>query len=92
MYKLHHGFDPEGVLSSLNSIVICLLGVQAGRVLVFFRGRHIGIVVRFIMWGVLLVSTCIYLYPVVKVIAVYKSHTVPSGLYYYYYTVGKGSS
>ncbi len=30
-----------------------------------------------------------YLYPVVKVIA---GHTVPSGLYYYYYTVGKGSS
>ncbi|XP_064387254.1 heparan-alpha-glucosaminide N-acetyltransferase-like isoform X2 [Halichondria panicea] len=54
MYQLHHSFDPEGLLSSLNSIVICLLGVQAGRVLVFFKGRHIGIVIRFIMWGVLL--------------------------------------
>ena len=30
-------YDPEGILGSLNSIVICLLGVQAGRILTFFK-------------------------------------------------------
>ena len=48
--------EPEGVLGSLTSIVLCLLGVQAGRTLTHFRGRHLRIIVRFILWGISLVS------------------------------------
>ena len=46
-------FDPSGALGSLNSIVICFLGVQAGRILVHHQG-HTGILVRLAVWGTVL--------------------------------------
>ena len=46
-------FDPSGALGSLNSIVICFLGVQAGRILVHHQGRT-GILVRLAVWGTIL--------------------------------------
>jgi heparan-alpha-glucosaminide N-acetyltransferase len=45
-------FDPEGILGTLNTIVICFLGVQAGRILVYHQ-RHISRLLRFVMWGVI---------------------------------------
>jgi len=48
-------YDPEGALGTLNSIVICFLGVQAGRILTHYHNHHIGIIVRLSIWGVALV-------------------------------------
>jgi heparan-alpha-glucosaminide N-acetyltransferase len=48
-------FDPEGILGTLNTIVICFLGVQAGRILVYHQ-RHISRLLRFVVWGVIFVS------------------------------------
>ena len=48
-------YDPEGVLGSLNSIVICFLGVQAGRILISYEKSY-NILIRFVIWGVFLVS------------------------------------
>ena len=55
LYQLHIPYDPEGALGSLNSIVICFLGVQAGRILTRYRDRHVGIIARFSIWGTALV-------------------------------------
>ena len=56
LYNTTLPYDPEGVLGSLTSIVLCLLGVQAGRILTHFRGKHLSIVIRFILWSIVLVS------------------------------------
>ena len=56
LYQLKKAYEPEGVLGSLTSIVLCFLGVQAGRILTSYKGRHLGIIVRFILWGLSLVS------------------------------------
>ena len=56
IYLTNKPYDPEGILGSLTSIVLCLLGVQAGRILTHFKGRRLSIIVRFIIWGVVLVS------------------------------------
>ena len=56
MYHTTKPYDPEGILGSLTSIVLCLLGVQAGRILTHFKGRRLSIIVRFIIWGIVLVS------------------------------------
>jgi heparan-alpha-glucosaminide N-acetyltransferase len=52
-YHLRRPYDPEGALGSLNSIVICFLGVQAGRILVSYKS-HYNILVRLLLWGLLL--------------------------------------
>ena len=54
-YHLLRPYDPEGVLGSLNSIVLCFLGVQAGRILVLYK-KDYNILIRFLLWGLLLVG------------------------------------
>ncbi|XP_011410226.1 PREDICTED: heparan-alpha-glucosaminide N-acetyltransferase-like isoform X2 [Amphimedon queenslandica] len=46
-------YDPEGILGSINSIVMCFFGVQAGRILIHHKqfGSRI---VRFVVWGLLM--------------------------------------
>lgn len=51
---LKRPYDPEGALGSINSIVICFLGVQAGRILISYRKSY-NIIIRFLIWGVFLV-------------------------------------
>ena len=53
-YHLLRPYDPEGALGSLNSIVLCFLGVQAGRILVTYKNPY-NIIIRFLLWGLLLV-------------------------------------
>ena len=60
-------------MGTLNSVVICFLGVQAGRTLMQFRGRHAAVLFRFTVWGVLLVREGYILLVVVgKLLAVSK--------------------
>ncbi len=55
LYQLNLNHDPEGILGSLNSIVLCFMGVQAGKTLLHYRGKHLSILVRFTVWGMALV-------------------------------------
>jgi heparan-alpha-glucosaminide N-acetyltransferase len=52
-YHLLRPYDPEGILGSLNSIILCFLGVQAGRILVLYKNDY-NIIIRFLLWGLLL--------------------------------------
>jgi heparan-alpha-glucosaminide N-acetyltransferase len=54
-YHLLRPYDPEGILGSLNSIILCFLGVQAGRILVLYKNDY-NIIIRFLLWGLLLVG------------------------------------
>lgn len=54
LYQLHLNYDPEGILGSLNSVVLCYLGVQAGKTLLHFRGKHLSILGRFLIWSIVL--------------------------------------
>lgn len=46
-------FDPEGVLGSINSCLIVILGLQAGKIFLYFKSPSSRIK-RFIIWGVVL--------------------------------------
>ncbi|RXN18563.1 heparan-alpha-glucosaminide N-acetyltransferase isoform X2 [Labeo rohita] len=47
-------FDPEGVLGSINSILMAFLGLQAGKILLHYRDQHRHIITRFLIWGFIL--------------------------------------
>ncbi|XP_061535015.1 heparan-alpha-glucosaminide N-acetyltransferase isoform X4 [Phycodurus eques] len=56
LYATHMPFDPEGVLGSINSIVMAFLGLQAGKIILHYRDLHSSIISRFLIWGLVLVS------------------------------------
>ncbi|XP_061627325.1 heparan-alpha-glucosaminide N-acetyltransferase isoform X3 [Phyllopteryx taeniolatus] len=56
LYATHMPFDPEGVLGSINSIVMAFLGLQAGKIILHYRDLHSSIISRFLIWGLILVS------------------------------------
>ncbi|XP_058506800.1 heparan-alpha-glucosaminide N-acetyltransferase isoform X2 [Solea solea] len=54
MYQTTQPFDPEGILGTINSIVMGFLGMQAGKIIIFYKGRNVHILCRFLVWAVLL--------------------------------------
>ncbi|KAM9329534.1 heparan-alpha-glucosaminide N-acetyltransferase [Gastrophryne carolinensis] len=54
VYNTTVPYDPEGILGTLNSIVIAFLGLQAGKILVFYRNQHKQILVRFFAWSLVM--------------------------------------
>ncbi|CAJ1066591.1 heparan-alpha-glucosaminide N-acetyltransferase isoform X1 [Xyrichtys novacula] len=54
MYQTTQPFDPEGVLGTINSIVMGFLGMQAGKIIIFYKGRSLHILCRFLVWAVIL--------------------------------------
>ncbi|CAH2292528.1 heparan-alpha-glucosaminide N-acetyltransferase isoform X1 [Pelobates cultripes] len=54
IYKTTMPYDPEGILGTINSVVIAFLGLQAGKILVFYRNQHKQVVGRFFAWSILL--------------------------------------
>lgn len=54
IYATHMAYDPEGVLGSVNSILMAFLGLQAGKIILHYREHHTSIMSRFLMWGLLL--------------------------------------
>ncbi|KAK2919021.1 hypothetical protein Q8A73_003392 [Channa argus] len=54
IYATHMPFDPEGVLGSINSILMAFLGLQAGKIILHYRDRHQSIMSRFLIWGLFL--------------------------------------
>ncbi|XP_034043397.1 heparan-alpha-glucosaminide N-acetyltransferase isoform X2 [Thalassophryne amazonica] len=54
IYATHMPYDPEGVLGSINSILMAFLGLQAGKIILHYRDHHSSIISRFLMWGLML--------------------------------------
>ncbi|XP_056135896.1 heparan-alpha-glucosaminide N-acetyltransferase [Lampris incognitus] len=54
IYVTHTPYDPEGVLGSINSILIAFLGLQAGKILLHYKDLHSKIISRFLVWGLTL--------------------------------------
>ncbi|XP_013875362.1 heparan-alpha-glucosaminide N-acetyltransferase isoform X2 [Austrofundulus limnaeus] len=54
MYKTVQPFDPEGVLGTINSVVMGFLGMQAGKIIVFYKRRNVHILGRYLVWAALL--------------------------------------
>ncbi|KAL7856391.1 hypothetical protein AOLI_G00199950 [Acnodon oligacanthus] len=54
IYQTTVPFDPEGVLGSINSVLMAFLGLQAGKVLLHYREQHRQIITRFLVWSFLL--------------------------------------
>uniref|UniRef100_A0A8D3CPI2 Heparan-alpha-glucosaminide N-acetyltransferase n=1 Tax=Scophthalmus maximus TaxID=52904 RepID=A0A8D3CPI2_SCOMX len=54
IYASHVPFDPEGVLGSINSVLMAFLGLQAGKIILHYRDLHTSIMSRFLIWGLLL--------------------------------------
>ncbi|XP_031434869.1 heparan-alpha-glucosaminide N-acetyltransferase [Clupea harengus] len=57
LYRTTQPFDPEGVLGTINSVVMGFMGMQAGKILLFFRPKTHEVLTRFLVWAVLL-GTC----------------------------------
>ncbi|TKS85293.1 Heparan-alpha-glucosaminide N-acetyltransferase [Collichthys lucidus] len=54
MYHTTQPFDPEGLLGTINSIVMGFLGMQAGRIIIFYKGANLHILCRFLVWAIIL--------------------------------------
>ncbi|MEE6512597.1 hypothetical protein FKM82_019693 [Ascaphus truei] len=54
VYKTTVPYDPEGILGTINSVVMAFLGLQAGKILIFYKNQHKQVIVRFFTWSVLM--------------------------------------
>ncbi|XP_067278614.1 heparan-alpha-glucosaminide N-acetyltransferase isoform X3 [Pseudorasbora parva] len=54
LYQTTEPFDPEGVLGTINSIVMGFFGMQAGKILLFYRKMTKAILTRFLIWALIL--------------------------------------
>nr|XP_014352684.1 PREDICTED: heparan-alpha-glucosaminide N-acetyltransferase-like [Latimeria chalumnae] len=54
LYQTTVPFDPEGVLGTINSIVMASFGLQAGKIVIIFRQKPLDILKRFLIWTVIL--------------------------------------
>ncbi|XP_037668938.1 heparan-alpha-glucosaminide N-acetyltransferase isoform X1 [Choloepus didactylus] len=50
LYHTEVAYDPEGVLGTINSIVMAFLGVQAGKILLYYKDQTKDILIRFTVW------------------------------------------
>ncbi|XP_029962551.1 heparan-alpha-glucosaminide N-acetyltransferase [Salarias fasciatus] len=54
MYQTTQPFDPEGLLGTINSVVMGFLGMQAGKIFICYKGRNLHILGRLLVWAVIL--------------------------------------
>ncbi|XP_017279772.1 heparan-alpha-glucosaminide N-acetyltransferase isoform X2 [Kryptolebias marmoratus] len=54
LYQTVQPFDPEGVLGTINSVVMGFLGMQAGNIMIFYKRRNNHILGRYLVWAVVL--------------------------------------
>ncbi|XP_030740520.1 heparan-alpha-glucosaminide N-acetyltransferase [Echinops telfairi] len=50
LYHSKVAYDPEGILGTINSIVIAFWGVQAGKILLYYKDQTKDILMRFAAW------------------------------------------
>ncbi|KAM9314998.1 heparan-alpha-glucosaminide N-acetyltransferase isoform 1-T1 [Pholidichthys leucotaenia] len=56
IYATHIPYDPEGILGSINSVLMAFLGLQAGKIILHYREHPQSIMSRFLLWGFFLDS------------------------------------
>ncbi|XP_069835379.1 heparan-alpha-glucosaminide N-acetyltransferase-like isoform X2 [Dendropsophus ebraccatus] len=54
LYKTTQPFDPEGILGTINSVVMAFFGLQAGKIILIYRKSPHKILCRFFIWSILL--------------------------------------
>nr|XP_046268728.1 heparan-alpha-glucosaminide N-acetyltransferase isoform X2 [Scatophagus argus] len=54
IYATRMPYDPEGILGSINSILMAFLGLQAGKIILHYRDLPRSIMSRFLIWSLLL--------------------------------------
>ncbi|XP_053548861.1 heparan-alpha-glucosaminide N-acetyltransferase-like [Bombina bombina] len=54
LYKTTQPFDPEGILGTINSVVMAFFGLQAGKIILIYRKTPLSILKRFLVWSVIL--------------------------------------
>ncbi|XP_038639149.1 heparan-alpha-glucosaminide N-acetyltransferase isoform X1 [Scyliorhinus canicula] len=54
LYHTTEPFDPEGVLGTINSVLMAFIGLQAGKIILAYRPSNLSILKRFLIWAVLL--------------------------------------
>ncbi|KAM8924659.1 heparan-alpha-glucosaminide N-acetyltransferase-like [Pelodytes ibericus] len=54
LYKTTQPFDPEGILGTINSVVMAFLGLQAGKIMLIYQKSPLRILKRFLVWAVAL--------------------------------------
>ncbi|KAL7976959.1 hypothetical protein Chor_008908 [Crotalus horridus] len=47
-------FDPEGILGTINSVLMAFLGLQGGKILLFYKDQHKQIILRFCVWSIIM--------------------------------------
>ncbi|XP_048186303.1 heparan-alpha-glucosaminide N-acetyltransferase isoform X2 [Perognathus longimembris pacificus] len=50
LYHTEVAYDPEGILGTINSIVMAFLGAQAGKILLYYKDQTKSILIRFAAW------------------------------------------
>ncbi|NXU51072.1 HGNAT acetyltransferase, partial [Turnix velox] len=51
IYQTTMPYDPEGLLGTINSILMAFLGLQAGKIILFYKDQHRQIMSRFVIWS-----------------------------------------
>ncbi|XP_023592465.1 heparan-alpha-glucosaminide N-acetyltransferase [Trichechus manatus latirostris] len=61
LYHTEVAYDPEGILGTINSIMMAFLGVQAGKILLYYKDQTKDILIRFTAWCCILGLTSVAL-------------------------------
>uniref|UniRef100_A0A8C8S559 Heparan-alpha-glucosaminide N-acetyltransferase n=1 Tax=Pelusios castaneus TaxID=367368 RepID=A0A8C8S559_9SAUR len=56
LYQTTVAYDPEGILGTINSIFMAFLGLQAGKIFLFYKDQHKQIISRFFIWSIGIIS------------------------------------
>ncbi|XP_043915460.1 heparan-alpha-glucosaminide N-acetyltransferase [Protopterus annectens] len=54
MYQTTVPYDPEGILGTISSVIMAFLGVQAGRIFMFYKDQRSQILIKFLIWSTVL--------------------------------------
>ncbi|XP_055517698.1 heparan-alpha-glucosaminide N-acetyltransferase [Leucoraja erinacea] len=54
LYHTTEPFDPEGILGTINSVLMAFIGLQAGKIILAYRPNNFSILKRFLIWALLL--------------------------------------
>ncbi|NWZ19337.1 HGNAT acetyltransferase, partial [Asarcornis scutulata] len=54
LYQTTMPYDPEGILGTINTILMAFLGLQAGKIILSYRDQHKQILSRFLIWSIVM--------------------------------------
>ncbi|XP_021249921.1 heparan-alpha-glucosaminide N-acetyltransferase [Numida meleagris] len=54
LYQTTVPYDPEGILGTINTILMAFLGLQAGKIILSYKDQHKQIMIRFFIWSMVM--------------------------------------